>query len=157
MTNNKKQKTWNGNGNGKQKPEIRLFFFCPLPEEQKPTWDFVIFQKKKRDIQKKIYDFFCVFPWFEIQRRKNRGKRHFFFPTPLFFFHFQFLRWDKMRNRLLEPYLFYEESSWFDGEFWEKPFFSIRNDHLLIKTKMTKHPFLFHETKTKKSEKSSSP
>jgi hypothetical protein len=51
----------------------------------------------------------------------------------VFFF---FLRWKEMKKRFNQARLFYEESSWFDGQIWEKPFFLIKNDQLIATQKI---------------------
>jgi hypothetical protein len=36
-----------------------------------------------------------------------------------------------LEKQLNLAFVIYEESSWYDGQIWEKPFWVIKNDHLL--------------------------
>jgi hypothetical protein len=42
----------------------------------------------------------------------------------------------RITSRFLLSYLFYEESSWFDGQIWEKPFFLLKYDRLIGSQKL---------------------
>lgn len=42
------------------------------------------------------------------------------------------LGWFYVRNRLLEPQIFYEESGWYDGQIWEKPEEVAERDRLVV-------------------------
>lgn len=44
--------------------------------------------------------------------------------------------WLKINNQFKKSFLLYEESSWFDLQIWQKPFFLIKNDQLLSKHKI---------------------
>jgi len=46
-------------------------------------------------------------------------------------------RWKELGKRFYVSQLFYEESSWFDGQIWEKAFFILKNDRLLFSQKIT--------------------
>jgi hypothetical protein len=51
------------------------------------------------------------------------------------FFSF-FLSWYQIKQRFDISRLFYEESSWYDSQIWEKPFLLIKNDKLLKSQKI---------------------
>lgn len=48
-----------------------------------------------------------------------------------FFFFLLFFSWSQLQKRLNQARIFYEEASWFDGQFWQKPFFLLKNDRFL--------------------------
>ena len=41
------------------------------------------------------------------------------------------IRLKTLEKQLNLAFVIYEESSWYDGQIWEKPFWVIKNDHLL--------------------------
>ena len=43
---------------------------------------------------------------------------------------------NKVKKRLNQSRLFYEEASWYDGQIWEKPFIILKNDRLLVTQKI---------------------
>ena len=45
-------------------------------------------------------------------------------------------RWSQLLKRLRNSRLFYEEGSWYDGQYWEKPLELIKNDKLLTSQKI---------------------
>jgi hypothetical protein len=45
-------------------------------------------------------------------------------------------RWKELGERFYVSQLFYEESSWFDGQLWAKAFFILKNDRLLFTKKI---------------------
>jgi hypothetical protein len=45
-------------------------------------------------------------------------------------------RWSQLLKRFRNSRLFYEEGSWYDGQFWEKPFEIIKNDKLISNQKI---------------------
>jgi hypothetical protein len=78
------------------------------------------------------------FQLFHFQSLFNFLLRNFFITNFIFFiiFFLLFLRWSQVENRFNDSRLFYEEGSWYDGQIWEKPFFLIKNDRLLISQKI---------------------
>jgi hypothetical protein len=42
------------------------------------------------------------------------------------------LPWIEIRNRFFKARIFYEEASWFDIQLWDKPFFLLKTDRLLV-------------------------
>ena len=138
---------------------LRIFLFCPVPENQKPLNELIIFQEnffnknlcisiekyKKNLVFSYLFFFFLNFLFFlPFQNLKNQESAFSFFfflnfSTLSFFFFFFFLffiRWIILENRLKNSRLFYEEGSWYDGQIWEKPFFLIKNDRLLTTQKI---------------------
>lgn len=55
-----------------------------------------------------------------------------FFQLFFFLLFFIFLVEKGILNRLNKSCFFAEESSWYDGQFWKKSFFVLKNDRLLI-------------------------
>jgi len=56
----------------------------------------------------------------------------FLFSVGFFFsFFLLFFSWSQLQKRLNQARVFYEEASWFDGQFWQKPFFLLKNDRFL--------------------------
>jgi hypothetical protein len=138
---------------------IRIFLFCPVPENQKPMNEFLSFQEnflnkwirgskqkyKKNLLNLYILDFFLnLFLFFPFQNFKGYNSiLPFFFlinfyTLIIFFFLFFifFVRWILLENRFKNARLFYEEGSWYDSQIWEKPFFLIKNDRLLTTQKI---------------------
>eukprot|EP01041_Mallomonas_annulata_P000004 gene4-5_t len=58
----------------------------------------------------------------------------------LFFILTIFFTWNQLKKRFNKPRLFYEEASWYDGQFWEKPFSILKNDRFLSTQQI--QPFL---------------
>lgn len=130
---------------------IRIFLFCPIPENQKPMSEFLLFKENSffswtsfstKKYQQKfiffsfcltIFSFFLFLPFFSFQ---------VFFPFffsffLLFFFFFNlFFRCFQLQNRLENSRLFYEEGSWYDGQIWEKPLSLIKNERLVSTQKI---------------------
>jgi hypothetical protein len=135
-------------------PKIKIFFFCPVPETQKPIGELISFQENsffswitfsKKQYQRKLLSIFCFF--FILS---------FFFlsPFPSFFlfefsvsilsssffcliiFLFAFFSWSAIENRLNFSRLIYEEGSWYDAQIWEKPLSLIKNEKLISTQKI---------------------
>jgi hypothetical protein len=43
-----------------------------------------------------------------------------------------YLGWSYVRDRLMRPTIFYEESGWYDGQTWTKPPELLMRDHLIV-------------------------
>jgi hypothetical protein len=52
--------------------------------------------------------------------------------TCLLFFFVILIQWKQLEKRLKDSRIFYEEGSWYDGQIWEKSFFILKNDRLLV-------------------------
>ena len=48
-----------------------------------------------------------------------------------------FSRWKQLEKDFNNPYVFYEESSWYDGQVWKKPLFILKNDRLISSQRIT--------------------
>ena len=51
-----------------------------------------------------------------------------------------FFRWNQLKKRFQTSRFFYEEASWYDGQFWEKPVFLLKNDRFVSTQQI--RPFL---------------
>jgi len=132
---------------------IKIFLLCPIPDDQKPINEYI--NLKENDftnlmlLSKKNY-FSKIFVNFLIG---------FVLATPLTFlfnvnsqlfvynsfysisflivnFFINLSRWSQLLKRFRSSRLFYEEGSWYDGQYWEKPLELIKNDKLLTSQKI---------------------
>jgi hypothetical protein len=138
---------------------IKIFLLCPIPEEQKPINEYILsrdflkifFGKGIKKIvernSQKVFLFSIVFFLFfpvlsffssailsnfpRIEGSKSFLFLFFFFVASFFFFLLLFFSWSQLQKRLNQARIFYEEASWFDGQFWQKPFFLLKNDRFL--------------------------
>jgi hypothetical protein len=128
----------------------KLFSLCPIPEEQKPINQYIdlkensflqwIFLTKKKYQKKFVFFYlftFVILFYFRFTVlipekfhffMENTRINSFFF---LIFFSFLFVFFKDINKRLQNSKLIYEETSWFDTQTWEKPFFLIKNDKLI--------------------------
>jgi hypothetical protein len=111
--------------------DIKIFLFCPIPENQKPIHDLINENDLINEIQNGFLFFFSFLCFFCFS--KNFFILTFFILT---FLNLLFFRWSQLENRFNDSRLFYEEGSWYDGQIWEKPFFLIKNDRLLTSQKI---------------------
>jgi len=132
----------------KRKNTINFLLNYSLPEDQKPIQEYI--EAKKNIFFKIVFYsskkyFFCFVIFFS-----------FFFFSNLYFFsllkktilidsilssfsfflcflfiNFLFLRWWEINSHFEKSYIFYEESSWFTSQLWEKPFFLLKLDNLV--------------------------
>jgi hypothetical protein len=79
----------------------------------------LIYQEFKK-VDQNFVNFFKIKQFFEFLKNC--------FP---FWFLFWSIRLIDLENRFHQSKLIYEETSWYDGQIWEKPFFSIKNDRFL--------------------------
>ena len=134
---------------------LKIFLLCPVPENQKPINEYIDLKENfflnwtTFDDKNYVINFFSVYLfWFflifllTIDLNLKELFSNFFWSfgisltlqnIMMFFF---FLRWKEMKKRFNQARLFYEESSWFDGQIWEKPFFLIKNDQLIATQKI---------------------
>jgi hypothetical protein len=92
---------------------IKIFLLCPIPEEQKPIYEYI---NLKKYFLKKI----------DSQLKQNSQNIFLFFSR-----FFLIIRWKEIEKRFNQSSLIYEEGSWYDGQIWEKSFSMIKNDRLL--------------------------
>jgi hypothetical protein len=124
-------------------------FYCPIPEEQKPVNEYL--EAKKNPFIGFITSLSFCFKTKEVNEIDSINKTNIFifllflflisfcqnqiFVFSVFFFliiFFVLIRWNTILKRFQKASLFYEEASWFDGQYWEKFSFLIKNDRLLL-------------------------
>ncbi len=138
---------------------IKIFLLCPIPEEQKPINEYIVsrdflklffgkgIKKLLERNSQKVFLFSVVFfvfltvsnffsssfpaELYQIGGSQSYLFLFFFFISSFFFFFLLFFSWLQLQKRLNQARIFYEEASWFDGEFWQKPFFLLKNDRFL--------------------------
>jgi hypothetical protein len=132
---------------------IKIFFLCPVPNDQKPineyidlkenpltNWISISKKKYKLKISSLLFLFlFLVFlfssTFYQIyQKDILKWVISSFFVTFSFFSFFLFLNlvnWVELNKRLKTPQLLYEEGSWYDGKIWKKPFSLMKNEKLI--------------------------
>jgi len=133
---------------------IKFFLLCPIPEDQKPINEYIGLKENpltnwttlsKKQYERKIFSLFfgsllflCVLNSSEFEFLEN-WLVEMLFRSTLLFVSFCFLlifRWSQVLTRFNDARLFYEESSWYDGQIWEKPLMIIKNDRLIGKQKI---------------------
>lgn len=117
---------------------LSFFFFtsCSIPEDQKPIIEYLTFKE----------NFFLCWTTFSINQY---NKFLVLFYSPFFFYFkntqsflfficsfFLLFPWLQLFQRLQSSRLFYEETSWFDSQIWEKYFYLIRKDRLINSQKL---------------------
>lgn len=142
---------------------IKIFLLCPIPDDQKPINEYINLKENdfsnlifltRKDYFKKlcinfISYFFLVTPvtyLFKLENELILFNSFFSISTLVFIFLINFSRWYQISKRFQSSRLFYEEGSWYDGQFWEKPIELIKNDRLINSQKIT--PILKRITKT---------
>lgn len=103
---------------------IKLFLLCPVPEEQKPIYQFInlktYFLKENLSFQ--------PFNGSNVFNRLISIDSDLFKKIQSIFF---FFPWKELEQRFDLPTISYEEASWYDGQIWEKSFFILKKDQLL--------------------------
>jgi hypothetical protein len=136
---------------------IRTFLLCPVPENQKPTSQYVQLKEgaftswatlpyKKYQVKNirtfitlfMITSFFHPFFWDKNENFWSVFFQNFLISNFLFSFCFLILlqRWKQIDTNFQKTTIFYEESSWYDGETWEKPSIVLKNDRLISSQKL---------------------
>lgn len=135
---------------------IKIFLLCPIPEEQKPINEYIVSRDFLKNFLgkgiKKIIEtnsqnlflfslvfFFFFILWQNVSQSTSIcafpvlcSSSLFFFSLAFFFsFFLLFFSWSQLQKRLNQARVFYEEASWFDGQYWQKPFFLLKNDRFL--------------------------
>ena len=131
---------------------IKIFLLCPIPDDQKPINQYIELKENlitnwttlsTKKYEKKIFSFYSLF--FSIislfQFSSLKGIDYLFdwvlynlnITTSflLFFFLINLSRWFQIKSQFEKARFFYEETSWYDGQIWEKPFLLIKNDKLI--------------------------
>lgn len=137
---------------------IKIFLLCPIPDEQKPINQYIGLKENlitnwttlsTQKYQKKILFFYIIF--FTIisifQLYSLKGMNYLFdwilynLSITTIFILFLFLinlsRWLQIKSQFQKARFFYEETSWYDGQIWEKPFLLIKNDKLISTQKIS--------------------
>jgi hypothetical protein len=137
---------------------IKIFLLCPIPEEQKPINQYIGLKENlltswttlaPKKYQKKIISLytFLFFLVSSFQFYSFQGVYYLFdwilenclITTNLILFLFLIIlsRWIQIQNQFNKARFFYEETSWYDGQIWEKPLLLIKNDQLISSQKIT--------------------
>ena len=138
---------------------IKIFLLCPIPEEQKPINEYILSRdflkifwgkgikkiletnSQKVFLFSVVFFFFFTFSSFFYSAKASGSLFVFLFFVPSFFsFFLLFFSWFQLQKRLNQARIFYEEASWFDGQYWQKPFFLLKNDRFLSTQQL--QPFL---------------
>lgn len=120
--------------------KLQILTLCSIPEEQKPIQEYLTWKNFF------FNTFFSIFFSFW-NGKKAKLVLSLFFYVFLFYVDFEihlysfiwitlllfavFFGVFELSKKLQIGRLLYEESSWFDSQLWEKPFFLIRQDKLL--------------------------
>ena len=132
---------------------IKLFLLCPIPDDQKPINQYfslkeniffnVLGINKTNYFSKILINYVLFFilitPFtflFKLNKEIFLFNSLFSINTILIFFIINFVLWLQLLNQFRNARLFYEEGSWYDGQFWEKPIELIKNDKLIIQQKI---------------------
>jgi hypothetical protein len=132
---------------------IKLFLLCPIPDDQKPINQYfslkenILFNvlgiNKTNYFSKILINYILFFilitPFtflFKLNKEIFLFNSLFSINTILIFFIINFVLWLQLLNQFRNARLFYEEGSWYDGQFWEKPIELIKNDKLIIQQKI---------------------
>ena len=132
---------------------IKIFLLCPIPDDQKPINEYIdlkendftnfMLMSRKNYFSKLFINFLVGFVLsIPLSFLFNVSNQLFLYST---FYSISFLilnffinlsRWSQLLKRLRNSRLFYEEGSWYDGQYWEKPLELIKNDKLLTSQKI---------------------
>lgn len=136
---------------------IKIFLLCPIPEDQKPINEYLDLLENNffnwNGFTTKLYNikllnrlglYFLIFCFLRLERIHENSKITNWLVINLglgltifvFSLVFNFLRWKDLGKKFSDSQIFYEESSWFDSQTWEKPFFLIKNDKLIFHQKI---------------------
>ena len=136
---------------------IKFFLLCPVPNDQKPINEYINgkenlltswttlstkkYEKKIKTLFSIIFLFFSIvkFSTFQgIYYLSDWVFENCFFTMIflIFFFLIILSRWVQIDYRFSQARLFYEEASWYDGQYWEKPLELIKNEKLISSQKI---------------------
>lgn len=134
---------------------IKRFLLCPVPDDQKPINQYIegkeniftsfLFEPSNKKLEKalniSVFSFlFCFVVQFSgniaLLLNSLRGSIIVNFSILLGLFAITLFRWGEIYNLFSSSSVIYEEASWFDSQFWEKPFFIIKNDTFLATQKL---------------------
>ena len=132
---------------------IKIFLLCPIPDDQKPINEYINLKENdftnlmllsKKNYFSKIFinfliGFVLVTPLtFLFNVNSQLFLYNSFYSTSFLILNFfiNLSRWSQLLKRFRSSRLFYEEGSWYDGQYWEKPLELIKNDKLLTSQKI---------------------
>jgi hypothetical protein len=132
---------------------IKVFLLCPVPDDQKPINEYINLKEntlfnvlafsKKNYFSKILVNFLVFFflgtPFsflFKLNDQLFLFNTFFAINFLIFLFFVNFSLWFQLLNQFRSTRLFYEEGSWYDGQFWEKPIELIKNDKLISQQKI---------------------
>jgi hypothetical protein len=127
---------------------IKIFLLCPIPDDQKPINEYLNLKENnftnflilspKKYLAKVLINFIIFFiistPIYVLFNAKTDiflFNSFFSLNCLLSIFLINFIRWSQLLERFKTSRLFYEEGSWYDGQYWEKPLEIIKNDKLI--------------------------
>ena len=127
---------------------IKIFLLCPIPEDQKPINEYLNLKQNnftnflllspKKYLSKLLINFIVFFIistpislLFNVKNDIFLFNSFFSLNCLLSIFLINFIRWSQLLQRFKTSRLFYEEGSWYDGQYWEKPLEIIKNDKLI--------------------------
>ena len=132
---------------------IKIFLLCPIPDDQKPINEYINLKEndftnlmllsKKNYFSKIFINFLIGFVLatpltFLFNVNSQLFLYSSFYSTSFLILNFfiNLSRWSQLLKRFRSSRLFYEEGSWYDGQYWEKPLELIKNDKLLTSQKI---------------------
>ena len=132
---------------------IKIFLLCPIPDDQKPINEYINLKEndftnlmllsKKNYFSKIFINFLIGFVLatpltFLFNVNSQLFLYNSFYSTSFLILNFfiNLSRWSQLLKRFRSSRLFYEEGSWYDGQYWEKPLEIIKNDKLLTSQKI---------------------
>ena len=127
---------------------IKIFLLCPIPDEQKPINEYINLKQEKftnlilLPSKNYVLNLFSLFLGFFVlnvgltnflQLKINTVIFSLFFSLSIIFLIFltNFSNWIQIFKRFRTSRIVYEEGSWYDSQFWEKPIELIKNDKLI--------------------------
>ena len=116
---------------------IKIFLLCPIPDDQKPINEYINLKENdftnlmllsKKNYFSKIFinfliGFVLVTPLtFLFNVNSQLFLYNSFYSTSFLILNFfiNLSRWSQLLKRFRSSRLFYEEGSWYDGQYWEK-------------------------------------
>jgi len=132
---------------------IKVFLLCPIPDDQKPINEYLnliennfsnllLLSNKNYLFQlflNLVGFFILATPFsflFKLENDLFLFNLFFSINFLILIFLINFFRWFQVLERFRSSRLFYEEGSWYDGQYWEKPLEIIKNDKLICHQKI---------------------
>lgn len=132
---------------------IKVFLLCPIPDDQKPINEYLnltennftnlLLLSKKNYLFQLFLNFIGFFLLstplsflFKLENDLFLFNSFFSINFLILIFLVNFSRWFQLFERFRSSRLFYEEGSWYDGQYWEKPLEIIKNDKLICNQKI---------------------